>query len=85
MPVSYKTNKKWANMPPNNKIAEALLDKIMEIRIFQAEKYAEAGVDIIQLGDDIGMQTGLIISKEMWKKWLKPRLKKIIACSTPIN
>lgn len=62
----------------NNKIAEVLLDKITEIRIFQAGKYAEAGVDIIQLGDDVGMQTGLLLSKEMWRKWLKPRLKIII-------
>ena len=69
----------------NNKIAEVLLDKITEIRIFQAEKYAEAGVDIIQLGDDVGMQTGLILSKEMWRKWLKPRLTKIIDKIRKIN
>jgi len=69
----------------NSKIAKILIDKITEIRIFQAKKYAEAGVDILRLGDDIGMQTGLILSKYLWRKWLKTPLQKVIECAKNIN
>jgi uroporphyrinogen decarboxylase len=58
--------------------AAALLDKMLEIRTFQAMRYAEAGIDILHTGDDIGMQHTLLMSIPMWRKWIKPRLAKVI-------
>jgi uroporphyrinogen decarboxylase len=69
----------------NNPIAAALIEKITDIRVFQALKLIRSGVDILRLGDDVGMQTGMIISVEMWRKWLKPGLKKVIEKSKSIN
>ena len=59
-------------------IATALLDRITELRIFQARTFAESGVDVLALGDDISMQTGMLMSPRMWRKWFKPRLAKVI-------
>ena len=36
-------------------------------------------MDIIGLGDDVGMQTGMLLSVPMWRRHLKPRLEKVIA------
>jgi uroporphyrinogen decarboxylase len=62
----------------NEKLASCLVDRITELRCYQAKKFAEAGVDIIQFGDDIGMQDQMMMSLDTWRKWLKPRLKQII-------
>jgi len=55
-----------------------LLDKITDLACFRAEKYALAGADIIALGDDVGMQKSIMMSKSMYRASLKPRLKKVI-------
>ncbi len=55
-----------------------LFDKITDLACFRARKYAEAGVDILMLGDDIGMQSSIMMSKPMYRAWLKPRLQKVI-------
>lgn len=55
-----------------------LLDKITDLACFRAAKYAAAGADIIALGDDIGMQSAIMMSKDMYRTFLKPRLKRVI-------
>jgi uroporphyrinogen decarboxylase len=69
----------------NPELAAAILDKVLNIRIEQITKYVQAGVDIIWLGDDVGQQVGLIMSPETWRKWLKPRLSKVIGTTKSIN
>ncbi len=58
--------------------ASVLLDKVLEYQIRRASIHAHAGVDILALGDDVGMQTGPLMSVSLWEKWLQPRLKKVI-------
>jgi len=58
--------------------AEFLLDKVTEIAVKRAASYADAGVDILFLGDDIGMQQTIMMSVDMYRTWLQPRLKKVI-------
>ncbi len=58
--------------------AEFLLDKLTSDAILQCESLAYAGVDILRLGDDIGMQKTIMMSEELYRKWIKPRLKKVI-------
>ena len=67
-----------ADMMQAPDLATALLDRITALRVFQARKYAEFGVDVLALGDDISMQTGMLMSPRMWRKWFKPRLAKVI-------
>ena len=62
----------------NEKMAACLLDRITELRCYQTKKFAEAGIDVLLLGDDVGMQDRMMISPEAWRKWLKPRLKEVI-------
>lgn len=58
--------------------ATALLDLITQFAISKATTYAKAGVEILSLGDDIGTQNSIMIDVELWEKWLKPRLAKVI-------
>ncbi|MGI6565832.1 MAG: uroporphyrinogen decarboxylase family protein [Limnochordia bacterium] len=64
---------------------ELLLDRIMEVRIFMAEKYAEADVDILFVGDDIATQRDMLMSVEHWCRFFQPRLQKIIAAARRIK
>lgn len=58
--------------------AHVILNRITELSENVAGLYAKCGFDIIRLGDDVGMQNTLMMSPELWRKWLKPRLKQII-------
>lgn len=57
---------------------EALIHQIADRTGYLAERYARAGVDIIQLGDDIGSQVGMMISPKIWRRFLKPELSSLI-------
>ena len=70
------------DMIVNPEFAEALLDKIMDIRLVMAEKYALAGVDILMLGDDVSTQLDMMINPELWRSMIKPRLAKVIKKAT---
>jgi len=50
-----------------------ILDKLDEIRFKQAKLLLEAGVDVIYDGDDVGAQNTMLISPQLWRKFLKPR------------
>ena len=61
--------------------AECLLDRITEGSVFRARRYAQAGADIIRTGDDVGMEDRLMMSPDIWRKYLKPRLAKVFAAA----
>jgi len=69
----------------NPEFAETLLDRITAISITMAERYAQAGVDIILTGDDVGSQKGMLMNPETWRRFLKTRLSKIIRAATRVN
>ncbi len=60
-------------------------DRITDISIKRATEFAKAGVDIIITGDDVGMQSTIMMSEDMYVEWIKPRFKKIIAAAKEIN
>lgn len=64
---------------------DALLDKITDIRIVMARKYAEAGTDILMLGDDVSTQLDMMMSPEIYREFLKPRLAKVIAAAKEVK
>jgi uroporphyrinogen decarboxylase len=37
------------------------------------------------LGDDVAMQTGMLISPQLWRIWLKPRMVRIINAAKSIH
>jgi uroporphyrinogen decarboxylase len=75
----------FSDMMLRPELAEAFLERITELRIFQAEKISQAGVDILALGDDISTQRGMLMSPRMWRTWLKPRLARVIAAARAIK
>jgi uroporphyrinogen decarboxylase len=69
----------------NKPFAETLLDTITEMRRFMIRRFAEAGVDHIHLGDDVGTQQGMLMSPRMWREWFKERMRSIISVAKKIN
>lgn len=65
--------------------ATVLLDRITDYAVRRVKLYTESGVDILSLGDDVGMQSGPLMSVELWEKWIKPRLKIVIDAARTIN
>lgn len=64
----------------DTKYATALLDKITDTVIGLWDVYLDAVGDYVQIvcqGDDVGMQTGLFISPEMYRRFIKPCHKRI--------
>jgi len=57
----------------NQEFIEALMDKLVDYHLKIGKKLIELGVDIIYIGDDAGMQTGMLIDPDQWRKLLKPR------------
>jgi uroporphyrinogen decarboxylase len=73
------------DMMMENEAASILLDKITGFACEKARAYASAGIDILSLGDDIGTQYSLMIDVDLWKKWLHPRLKRVILAAREIK
>ncbi len=65
----------WADDGP---VSEWLLNYFTECSINCCRAFALAGFDLIRLGDDVGMQDRLLMSKDTWRERLKPRLKRVI-------
>ena len=55
--------------PPELKI---LIDMVIEHNMKLINKWLEIGVDVMYLGDDLGTQTGLMMSPKLFRKYLKP-------------
>ena len=62
----------------NPDIANAMLDAVTSRMSVLAERLAAASVDILRLADDLGTQLAPIISLDTFRKFIKPRLAKII-------
>ena len=65
--------------------AACLLDRITKLSAFRAGRFATSGVDVIHIGDDVGMQDRMFISPATWRKWLKPRLARVIDAAREVN
>ncbi len=66
------------DMLSEDPIAETLLDTITNLSIDRMRMYIDAGVDILFIGDDVGMQSTLLMSESLYCEWLKPRLTRLI-------
>lgn len=61
----------------NPDFVRALFETLCEIRCFQARRFAEAGVEVLRIGDDIATQVGLIIGPPMYREWIQPFHKRV--------
>lgn len=59
----------------------SLTDRLVEYYIGSIEIIGKFnGIDGMCLIDDYGVQGGLVMSSDMWRKFFKGKLKKIIDC-----
>ena len=73
------------DMAMNDEKAHYILDRITDLACIRAKHFANADVDILGLGDDIGMQESIMMSEAMYREWLKPRLAKVIAAAREVK
>jgi uroporphyrinogen decarboxylase len=73
------------DMMTEEESATWILDKAAEITADRARALAKAGVEMIHFGDDVGMQKSIMMSTDLYRKWLKPRLAEAIKTVKDIN
>ena len=73
------------DMLTDEDMANCLFDMVEARAVKMAEIYAKADVDVLYLGDDIGMQHTIMMSLDVYCQWLKPRLANIIAKARAIK
>ncbi len=66
-------------------LAEAILDIPFRYHLAAAERLTRMGVDMIWIGDDVGAQTAMLISPQLWRRFLKPRMGRFISTLKAIN
>jgi uroporphyrinogen decarboxylase len=69
----------------NPELAGRILDIPEQYHLTAARKLVEMGVDMIWCGDDVGAQRSMLISPQLWRKMLKPRLARFVAELKSIN
>jgi uroporphyrinogen decarboxylase len=62
-----------------------LMDHITEIRVGMARRFAASGADVLMLGDDVATQLDMMISPELWRDTIKPRLARVIRAAKEVN
>ena len=60
-----------------DEVIETLIDKVLEYNIYQVAAILPRMDEIIHFGDDLGMQRGIAIGAERWRKYLKPCFRKL--------
>lgn len=66
-------------------IAHYLFDQTAYYQKIVAVGLARAGVDLVMLGDDVACQTGLMMSIQTWREFLKHRMAKTIQAVRDAN
>lgn len=59
-------------------LVNEILDRLNEIRTEQGVLLAEAGVDVVCDGDDVGAQHSMMVSPKLWRRYLKPRYESMV-------
>ena len=60
-----------------NPVIEYILDQTLNFYKAIGQQMISLGVDLIMCGDDVGTQQGMLISPQVWRKRLKPRLDQL--------
>jgi uroporphyrinogen decarboxylase len=58
---------------------QGLIDLLVEHNQKIVEQYVSMGVDLMNLGEDLGAQSAPLISPSMFHKWITPAYEKLIA------
>jgi uroporphyrinogen decarboxylase len=67
------------DMMVNEDMAEDILENITKYQVEIAKRYVRLGVTCGRTGDDYGTQNAMLFSPKVWRKLIKPRLKRIVS------
>jgi uroporphyrinogen decarboxylase len=73
------------DMLERKEFAHCLLDRVLAVHAYNAERFVLAGIDILQLSEDLGTQESLIMSPALFREFVKPRLAELIARARAAN
>jgi len=73
------------DMAEGDEKAAYLFDVVTANSVAQAAAFARADVDLIALGDDIGMQRAPMMGLALYREYLKPRLARVIRAAQEIK
>jgi uroporphyrinogen decarboxylase len=68
-----------ADLLTEEDLVSGLLDRITDFHTALAKRYIKLGVNCGRTVDDYGMQTSMLMAPDIWRKFFKPRLAKIVA------
>ena len=74
----YRNDQFFMLLAGEPKRAHRFLDKLVEVHLGNLEQFLGAvgeHIDIVLFGDDLGMQTGPMMSPQMYREFFKPRHK----------
>lgn len=60
-----------------DEIIETLISKVLEYNLYQVAAVLPKMDELIYFGDDLGMQRGLAIGPDRWRKYIKPCFRKL--------
>ena len=55
-----------------------LLDRLCEFNLAQIRHFLKAGVDMVRIPEDLGMQTGPMISPPLFREYIKPLYQRML-------
>lgn len=58
--------------------AREVLGRIMDFQLGIARHYLEAGVEVVHCGDDLGTQSGLLLSPDVIDEFLMPEYRRLL-------
>lgn len=67
-----------ADMLIEPKFVEALMDMVLEVFIAVARRAVREGADVISLGDDYAFNAGPLMSPDIFRQMILPRLKRMV-------
>lgn len=73
------------DMMTDDERATVHLDRLTADAVARIRLAARAGADLVQLGDDIGMQHTIMMSQDLWRRWIKPRLAAVIRAGREVK
>lgn len=66
-------------------LSKAILNIPYQYHLIAAKRLVEMGVDMIWIGDDVGMQNRMLISPDLFREYLKPMMATLIQEVKSIN
>ena len=72
------TENLFMDLAEDNEGLNDLADRLVKRNLYASEKYIKLGADCLSFADDWGMQDRLLIHPDTWRRFFKPRYKRMM-------